>query len=68
MSKNKLALGRGLASLIPQLRVGSPPEPGQRVTDDGVTDQDDRPRSRSTRSSATPTSPVLISIRLRWTS
>jgi ParB family chromosome partitioning protein len=38
MSKNKLALGRGLASLIP----GPDPEtrePGSGMTDDGITDQ-----------------------------
>ncbi len=38
MSKNKLALGRGLASLIRSPEAESP-EPGERSTDDGFTDQ-----------------------------
>ena len=38
MSKNKLALGRGLASLIPR-PVPQSPEPLQQMTDDGVADQ-----------------------------
>jgi ParB family transcriptional regulator, chromosome partitioning protein len=38
MSKNKLALGRGLASLIPR-PVPRSPEPIHQVTDDGVADQ-----------------------------
>jgi len=38
MSKNKLALGRGLASLIPRPMLQSP-EPLQQMTDDGIADQ-----------------------------
>jgi ParB family transcriptional regulator, chromosome partitioning protein len=38
MSKNKLALGRGLASLIPR-PVPQSPEPTQGMTDDGVANQ-----------------------------
>jgi ParB family chromosome partitioning protein len=38
MSKNKLALGRGLASLIPR-PVPQSPEPIQQMTDDGSADQ-----------------------------
>ncbi len=38
MSKNKLALGRGLASLIPR-PVPQSPEPLQQMTDDGSADQ-----------------------------